>query len=634
MARVGGQITVFISMVMMCVFALLCCLVESARMEGARWYLQMAASSSMDSVFGQYHRPLWDGYRLLFLEYEAPEAAARDFVTYLTSYLETGNWYPMTVSEAQTEELLTAADDNGTYLDREILDYMRYGIWKLDFDAESVPGLWNSITEAGAVRDIAGSYRGHANRAIRLERALEAVDESLSKQEVLKSRGISALLRYDGPAFRDAAGRLLRELGRMPGLVAQYRKQADALAAELAASRREFSDQAGALSEPMRELLDQEIRQYEAYTALDGEHRLEIEQKEVTAAGQIPLIEALIDEAMEVEHRIDEWDDDEEDDGPDLAALWNPVRRSFETISVNRVSFVHGIADKEKEGWLKQAETMLGSGLLELVIPAGQEVSGAVLDLTEAPSAAAAGPGGAGEVSLTEHLLVNEYCGMFFPSFLSAAGNYEMEYLLAGKESDRENLKQTVGHLIAVREGLNLLYLLSSPEKRTEANNLAMMITGAGAVTPLHLVVTFLILCVWAMGESMMDIRGLLAGKRVVMLKTDHTWTLTLEKLLAMGSSREIGTGGGEDGFGYLSWLKFLLITEDITRQNYRIMDMIQKNIRQNQDDFRIRNCVYQVRINTRICGKHLFFALPFVDKLTGGGDLGYPMEIATARNY
>lgn len=69
--ELGGQVTVFVSMIMMILFAFLCVLLESARTAGARWYLQMAASSAMDSVFSQYHRGLWDNYRLLFAEYES-----------------------------------------------------------------------------------------------------------------------------------------------------------------------------------------------------------------------------------------------------------------------------------------------------------------------------------------------------------------------------------------------------------------------------------------------------------------------------------------------------------------------------------------------------------------------------------
>ena len=54
--RKSGQITVFLSLVMLCVCSLVCGLVESARTAGAGWYLKMAADSAMDSVFSGYHR--------------------------------------------------------------------------------------------------------------------------------------------------------------------------------------------------------------------------------------------------------------------------------------------------------------------------------------------------------------------------------------------------------------------------------------------------------------------------------------------------------------------------------------------------------------------------------------------------
>ena len=57
--RKSGQITVFLSLVMLCVCSLVCGLVESARTAGAGWYLKMAADSAMDSVFSGYHRAAW-----------------------------------------------------------------------------------------------------------------------------------------------------------------------------------------------------------------------------------------------------------------------------------------------------------------------------------------------------------------------------------------------------------------------------------------------------------------------------------------------------------------------------------------------------------------------------------------------
>ena len=88
MKSVKGQVTIFISMVMMCIFALLCGLLESARTAGARWYLETAKASAMDSVFSQYHRQLWDSYRLLFVEYEKEEELEGDFAGFIQPYLD------------------------------------------------------------------------------------------------------------------------------------------------------------------------------------------------------------------------------------------------------------------------------------------------------------------------------------------------------------------------------------------------------------------------------------------------------------------------------------------------------------------------------------------------------------------
>ena len=114
--ELGGQVTVFVSMIMMILFAFLCVLLESARTAGARWYLQMAASSAMDSVFSQYHRGLWDNYCLLFAEYESGEEIEADFAGFLTPYLETDNWYPMALQETQAEEIVRVTDGHGKYL--------------------------------------------------------------------------------------------------------------------------------------------------------------------------------------------------------------------------------------------------------------------------------------------------------------------------------------------------------------------------------------------------------------------------------------------------------------------------------------------------------------------------------------
>lgn len=657
MRGIKGQVTIFISMVMMCIFALFFCLLESARTAGARWYLQTAAASAMDSVFSQYHRRLWDSYRLLFAEYEDTEEMEADFSGFLQPYLEVENWYPMELETTRVEEWLTATDDNGAYLEEEILDYMKFGIWDMDFDVDTVDGLWENAKEAGAVKNVAEIYRGHAKDALKLEKALEAISESLGKQESKKQEGMSRLRGYDGSGFRKKAEELIRELKRMPGLVDRYEKQADKLEKELKKSRKIFNEEKEDCKTGTDRQLEEEIRQFESYIAQDGERRKSIQELKNQSYEQIAAAESVMEEAREVERIIDEWEsDDEDDDGPDLEALWSPVIRHFDQIHIDSLSFSHGVKDKKTEGWLNQVEKLYRSGLLELVMPDGMKVSAGTLKTPELPSGSEIMTKGARGISLMDHLMVNEYCGRFFRCFPTDAqsgqegGNqnvqqagdtgkggglsYEVEYLIGGKGLDEENLVCVINRLLAIREGLNLIHIMSDSKKRQEAQNLAMMITGVAGLSPLVLLTTFFVMSVWALGESLMDIRGMLAGKKVMIFKSAEDWTLGPEELLAIGREGRIGTGGGERGLAYLSWLKILLFMDEIVCQEYRMMDMIQMNICREQNSFRMRRGVYRARVGSRLAGKHVFFSLGFMENMLNNKDHVYAMEIAAERKY
>lgn len=90
-----GEITLFLAMILISVSALLCVIVESARTAGARCYLRMAVDSASDSLMAQYHRGLWENYRIFGLEYDRAESLEKEFEDFLQPYLETENWYPM-----------------------------------------------------------------------------------------------------------------------------------------------------------------------------------------------------------------------------------------------------------------------------------------------------------------------------------------------------------------------------------------------------------------------------------------------------------------------------------------------------------------------------------------------------------
>lgn len=605
---------------------------------------------------------------------------SQDFAGFLLPYLETKNWYPMALEQTAAEEIVRATDGHGAYLEKEILDYMKYGVWKLDFEGDAVPELWDYEREAEAVTEMAQSYRLRTRDVWELERVLEDISGNLDRQRTFREQGLNSLSSYDGAGFRREAERMIGELRKIPGLVRHYEKEADKLATVLASDRQEQNARADRFSAGTAAALEEEIQEYEAYIAEDGKRRQEIRDLDLSSAEQIQRLEALIELSYEVEREIEEWEDDDDEDGdggePDYESLWRPVRNGLEGIVIPVLSFAHGIQDKEKEGWLKQVEQLYQEVMLGLLVPDGHQISEKLASTAELPSHTESYEEGAGSGSMVDHVLVNEYCGMFFSQFCSGAEqknisekrekrkglsktgtdpgettgdgtkpeiqletqaqvlDYEIEYLLFGNASDRENLSDAVHRLLAVRSGLNLIHILSDSGKREQARALAAVITGAGSITPLILVTTFFVMSVWALGEALMDVKGLLAGKKVVLLKTSEDWTLDVENLLVLGRDGTLEAGGGERGLSYLSWLKILLFVEPAVRQEYRIMDVIQLNLGQGKSGFRMRNGVYQVHMSGNVCGKYLFFSPAFVENMTGNRETGMNLTVKVERRY
>ena len=89
-----GEVTVFLAMILVMLMTLLLVMAESARTAGERLYLRMAVDSSMDSLMAQYHRKLWQKYRILGLEADSKGLLEEELKAFLDPYMQAENWYP------------------------------------------------------------------------------------------------------------------------------------------------------------------------------------------------------------------------------------------------------------------------------------------------------------------------------------------------------------------------------------------------------------------------------------------------------------------------------------------------------------------------------------------------------------
>lgn len=655
-----GEITVFLAMILFSVCALLCVIVESARTAGARCYLRMAVDSSADSLMAQYHRELWNKYRILGLEYDKTETLEKEFREFMRPYMEAGNWYPMKADQIRITDMTGLTQGDGRYFEQEILDYMKYGLLDMDWDELDEAGAGELLVawkEGNSVNRVSELYSAHSREAVRVEKALEIINSTLLAQRERWEQGKDCLEQPDGGRFISQANKMIRELERIPGQVKSYEKRADELYVKLANSRERFLEETSDLSGDVRAALEEEISQYESYAAQDGQRRREVEALTNLSRDRIQWIGDVINMAEEVMEYISNWEPEDEDDELDEAALWQPVRASWSQYGMLLLGVEFGVRDKEKEGFLEQVGNMAGKGMLELVLPEGTVVSGTDLSLSGTPSVQRKTDGGGlkekdrdgdsqstgfltGARTLIQRLIIGEYDIRFFKGFkkeMQKGEFYELEYIIHGKKKDKDNLSGVAARLVAFREGLNLIHILSDSGKRLEARSLALTIVGGTGILPLVSVVAFFIMAVWALGEALLDVRCLLEGKKVPVFKTVSDWKLDLAGLLEMGRSGSLidGEGGGDgSGIDYEGYLRILIFGGYDTDLVYRMMDVMQIVTARKQPGFSLENCVCTVNAEALVSGKHVFFSNG-VWKSRGPEDgYAYDTRMAVAGSY
>ena len=154
---------------------------------------------------------------------------------------------------------------------------------------------------------------------------------------------------------------------------------------------------------------------------------------------------------------------------------------------------------------------------------------------------------------------------------------YELEYLLGGEDSDKENLENVLHKLLLIRMGANYAYLLTDETKKAEAGALAAVLCTLTAAQGMTDAVKQTLLLAWAYGESILDLRVLMKNEKVPILKTKETWQMQLSSLGKLGTDEDAKEEkGAEKGLGYTEYLAGLLLLENTENLCMRSLDLIE----------------------------------------------------------
>ena len=277
--------------------------------------------------------------------------------------------------------------------------------------------------------------------------------------------------------------------------------------------------------------------------------------------------------------------------------------------------------EEEEEGTpnpAEQTERLKGGSILHLILKDPGSVSGKRAELAGVPSdrALLTGSGARGK---NAYGVLNDawFLAYLMEHFGNAAAcltgekesgswlDYQLEYLIAGRDSDIANLEAVCGRLLAIREGMNYAYLLTDSAKVAECTAMATLLVGATLIPGLVEAVKQMLLLAWAFAESVLDLRLLLNGKRVAFRKDASTWKISLSNALELGDLSGMDDNEDADGLLYRDYLGILLMMTGREKKSMRSLDVIEGAVREASGGqwFYVDQCIDSFRLRT-ICMK------------------------------
>ena len=496
-----GAITVFLAMSLPVILVLLFTLIESARSAGIRAVTKASGNAAMNSLFGAYNRTLFDEYGLLFLDggYGGGlvnfDSVENEFIDCFNrnevggNLLLGGSLFPVTVTDAQVTDLVTATDYNGEVFIRSALDY-----FKFDLAGE----LLDSVKEC-----VQGMKEGE-----------QAKEKSDSDAGILDGTDWS---RY--PVGSTA-------MSVLPSTVTMGLVSANGRVA--------FTSDSSS-GDGQERIDDKKLKSNLKDSAIGSMERSK-------AKGWLSLV-------LPSQVTVSEYEMKSEDLPSEVA-----------------------VDDRETERYT----SILEDGLKR--------------------------------ITFCEYLL--QHFSNYSNENASEGPAYEVEYILFGNQKDRKNFETVLNRIMWIREGMNLVYLLTS-EKRQEAKAAATALVGWTGNAIIIELTTGALLAAWAYAESIMDVRALLQKKRVAFFKTDDSWTLSfsgIKNLLAGGEEAEKES---KYGLCYEDYLRIFLYVSDIHKGAYRAMDLIQDHMQRRSEQFLMASQIYAAEITVEAYARELFTMLP-----------------------
>ncbi len=268
---------------------------------------------------------------------------------------------------------------------------------------------------------------------------------------------------------------------------------------------------------------------------------------------------------------------------------------------------------------IESVDLLKKSAILAVVVENPSEISNKCISLSNTLSHRdiSVGNQGVSENGVLDKLWFLQYLDTYF-SCKTGVGklgssehalDYELEYCVSGKSSDQENLEKAVHKLLLVREAGNFTTILQDGKKRALAMEIATAAVGFTGIVPLIQAVQIGILLAWSYLESILDVRCLLSGGSVALVKSVTDWKSDVS-LGEEGLKQQKEEEGQDEGLNYREYLQLLLLLVQEESLVCRAMDVMEQNIRLKKPAFRMDHQIYGMRLEGLYNARPMFWGL------------------------
>lgn len=659
--ELDGFITIFVSVILVCIISIILVLTEGARMRASKLYYRIANNCAIDSMLSLYHLPLWNNYHLLGLEFKDEEMLRDEFYNYLKVHSEDKdgtlieNWFPAKLSKDNTKLSVEQIIENKNLL-INISDYTKFSLIGKSINFLSKQVNVNNESELSSIGDILKSafynisstspseskQLSKLTKEYNLEKELVSLNKlltNISKTIYTANEQIKQLQRSKNyNSFLQNAKQAISNINSIYDSIDKFINKLEVTNKKLSDYYEKFESDKLSLSTDGIAIIEEHLKAYKE--ALDNcTDQDSIISTIFTETSQLKsLLEQVIDEIEDFIENLADMDSSESSDAKkEFNEYIKEVSEEIELLTY--FNFDQNVNEEEKSKYLNVLE-IINNGIIDLILPSGYNIPKSNVNYNEHDLKNIND-----NTTLIDKALINIYLFDHYNYFnkdlidktktKSGSKRLEIEHIISNKNSDYESIKECLNELFLIRSGMNLLYLYSSPQKMSEALNIASFIAPAAPL--LVPVIKTSLLLVWSSAQAIHDLKNLLNCGKVPVMHTDDTFTLSLTGVIT--ALKSDFTPNDDTGLNYKDYLCILLYVKSLFNQTdiyKRMINIIEYNIKNNlsnlndmQNNFDFSKLAFKIKTKSTYKTKYLFSNLHIMNqfnlnKFNGNYEINY----------